>query len=86
MSDDIDRLKTQVSDLRSLADGLRDTRDALNDVVAAVRPVELETDAEGHVELRDHAFDVLRAYLDIEGVTKEIFGSVALLKRKARLP
>lgn len=85
MSDDIDRLKYQTEDLRVLGDGLRDLRDALNGVVAAVKPIDRDVDWEGHVELRDHAFDVLNNYLEIETILKEVFAPVALLVRKTEL-
>lgn len=86
MSDDTDRLDYQLEDIRALADGLRDFCDAFNDVVAAVKPVELETDPEGHVALRDRAFDARRAFQELEALTKEVFAPVAVLTRKARLP
>lgn len=84
MSDDIDRLKTQQSDLRLLYDGLVETRNALTDVVSAIKPIELETDPEGHAALRDHANEVRNSLASIVAITDSIRFTVALLCAKAR--
>jgi hypothetical protein len=84
MSDDIDRLKTQLSDLLLLGDGMQETRNALTDVVSAVRPVELETDPEGHAALRDHANAVWLAAISVYEKADHILALTRLLSKKAR--
>lgn len=84
MSDDIDRLKTQLADMLLLNDGLVETRNALTDVVGAVRPLELETDPEGHAALRDQALDIRKALACIVATTDSIRFTVAILSAKAR--
>ncbi len=84
MSDDIDRLKGVLEDLRILNDGLTEGRDAMRDIVAAVKPVELETDPEGHGALRTLSDDIRGAYIDARNTFGEIAQTTAELYRKAR--
>jgi hypothetical protein len=85
MSDDIDRLKTQLSDLLLLGDGMQETRNALTDVVSAVRPVELETDPEGHAALRDQSKELDNAVAGILTTIHSIRFTLDLLRAKARI-
>ncbi|MEY9506955.1 hypothetical protein ABIE87_006513 [Bradyrhizobium diazoefficiens] len=85
MSDDIDRLKTQLSDLLLLGDGMQETRNALTDVVSAVKPVELETDPEGHAALRDQSRELDTAVASILTTIHSIRFTLDLLRAKARI-
>lgn len=85
MSDDIDRLKNLLEDLRALRDGLGDTAEVASDVIAIVTPVELETDVEGHRELYNFAMDVRGVVREIAAQVANIDVKVADLAIKARL-
>lgn len=85
MSDDIDRLKAVLSDMRVINDGLLDTREVMGDVVRGVTPIELETDPEGHAALRDMAAEVQGAFNDLLSRTLEVYVVFVALASKARL-
>lgn len=84
MSDDIDRLKKALEDLRAVTDTLRDNGEAFRDVVAAVASIELETDPEGHGALRDLTMDICYAHLAFLDASRPIFVALVDLKKKAR--
>lgn len=83
-SDDIDRLKTVLEGLAQANDELKDIHDAMRDVVNAVKPVELETDPEGHGALRDIARDINLAWLQTRQRVEEIAAPIVQLCGKAR--
>jgi hypothetical protein len=85
MSDDIDRLKTVLENLLQTRDTLQDHHDAMSDVVNAVRPVELETDAEGHGALRDISNAIRIAYAELHQVLQNVDSLVWKLRVKARV-
>lgn len=82
---DIERLRNMLSDLAVLRDGLVETDDALGDVVAATLPVELETDARGHIWLRDVALQIRDVINEIEQRARDLQIKSAELAGKGRL-
>lgn len=85
MSDDIDRLKTVLENLAQVNDELKDIHDATRDVVNSVKPVELETDAEGHAVLRDIAGDIRLAFTQLHAHVGNLDALVWKLMVKARV-
>lgn len=84
MSDDIDRLKNLLEDFHNLKDGLTDGRDAMRDVVAAVKQIDRETDPEGHAALRDITRDICLEGNACAIILNEMYDIAAVLEDKAR--
>jgi hypothetical protein len=84
MSVDICRLENVLEDIRILNDGMMECRDITRDVVAAVFPVELETDPEGHVALRNIAAEIRLANIHTLFIEREIHDILMDLCTKAR--
>jgi hypothetical protein len=63
---------------------MKETCDAFGDVVSAVKPIELETDPEGHAALREHATTVWLAAISLYEQADHILALARLLTKKAR--
>lgn len=84
MSDDIERLKNVLEAINLLNDGLLEHRDAMMDIVAAVVPVNFETNPEAHGELLDIFKEIEGAFGALVGSTYEAFVPLASLAFKVR--